>query len=313
MASENPYPSAPPPPYPATSESYQQQPPYNSQPYSAAPYSQPYSGGGQPYSASGYPGESYPYSQPPASERFGTQPYQSVPAEENSDFGSAGAFTEKSIRAGFIRKVYSILMCQLVVTVAFIAFFLYCDPVKEYAEDHVGLFIAAAVMSFVLIIALACCENLRRKYPHNIILLSLFTLCEGFLLGAAASTYDADAVLIAAGITTAVVLAITLFSFQTKYDFTMMGGMLFVALIILILFGFLTIFLHNKIVELVYASLGALIFSMYLVYDTQIMMGGGKQYALSPEEYIFAALNLYLDIINLFLFILRIVAAAKGD
>ena len=51
----------------------------------------------------------------------------------------------------------------------------------------------------------------------------------------------------------------------------------------------------------------------YLVYDTQIMMGGGKQYALSPEEYIFAALNLYLDIINLFLFILRIVAAAKGD
>ena len=49
------------------------------------------------------------------------------------------------------------------------------------------------------------------------------------------------------------------------------------------------------------------------MYDTQIMMGGGKQYALSPEEYVFAALNLYLDIINLFLFILRIVAAAKGD
>ena len=55
------------------------------------------------------------------------------------------------------------------------------------------------------------------------------------------------------------------------------------------------------------------VFFQYLVYDTQIMMGGGKQYALSPEEYVFAALNLYLDIINLFLFILRIVAAAKGD
>ena len=41
-------------------------------------------------------------------------------------------------------------------------------------------------------------------------------------------------------------------------------------------------------------------------------MGGGKQYALSPEEYIFAALNLYLDIINLFLFILRIIAAGEG-
>ncbi|CAB4009850.1 lifeguard 1-like [Paramuricea clavata] len=153
----------------------------------------------------------------------------------------------------------------------------------------------------------------RRKFPHNIILLGLFTLCEGFLLGAAASTYDADAVLIAAGITTAVVLAITLFSFQTKYDFTMMGGMLFVALIILILFGFLSIFFYSRILQLVYACLGALIFSMYLVYDTQIMMGGGKRYALSPEEYVFAALNLYLDIINLFIFILQIVSAAKGN
>lgn len=309
MASSG-YPSAPPPPYPPNNESYQgapgQQPPYP-QPYSAQPYpNEPYS---QPYSAQPY---SDPSSKHYPSEPFGSQPYH-YGNDDDNDFTTAGAFTEKSIRAGFIRKVYSILMCQLVVTVAFIAFFLYCKPVQEFAEDHVGLFIAAAVMSFVLIIALACCENLRRKYPHNIILLSLFTLCEAFLLGTAASTYDADAVLMAAGITTAVVLAITLFSFQTKYDFTMMGGLLFVALIILILFGFLSIFFYSRILELVYASLGALIFSLYLVYDTQIMMGGGKQYALTPEEYIFAALNLYLDIINLFLFILRIIAAAKGD
>lgn len=51
----------------------------------------------------------------------------------------------------------------------------------------------------------------------------------------------------------------------------------------------------------------------YLVYDTQIMMGGGKQYSISPEEYVFAALNLYLDIINLFLYILQLIAAARGD
>jgi len=45
----------------------------------------------------------------------------------------------------------------------------------------------------------------------------------------------------------------------------------------------------------------------YLVFDTQLMMGGKHQYSLSPEEYIFAALNLYLDIINLFLFILSLI------
>ncbi len=42
------------------------------------------------------------------------------------------------------------------------------------------------------------------------------------------------------------------------------------------------------------------------------MMGGKHKYAIDPEEYIFGALNLYLDIINLFLFILRIIGASRN-
>ena len=52
---------------------------------------------------------------------------------------------------------------------------------------------------------------------------------------------------------------------------------------------------------------GALIFSLYIIYDTQLMMGGKHKYALDPEEYVFASLNIYLDVINLFLYILMIV------
>ena len=61
-----------------------------------------------------------------------------------------------------------------------------------------------------------------------------------------------------------------------------------------------------------YGSIGALIFSLYIVYDTQLMMGGKHKYALSPEEYIFAALNIYLDVINLFRYILLIVGISGG-
>ena len=64
---------------------------------------------------------------------------------------------------------------------------------------------------------------------------------------------------------------------------------------------------------IVYGSIGALIFSLYIVYDTQLMMGGKHKYALDPEEYIFASLNLYLDIINLFMYILMIVGASSSD
>ncbi len=62
-----------------------------------------------------------------------------------------------------------------------------------------------------------------------------------------------------------------------------------------------------------YGSLGALVFSLYLVYDTQLMMGGKHKYALDPEEYIFAALNLYLDIVQLFMYILMIIGASRSD
>lgn len=63
------------------------------------------------------------------------------------------------------------------------------------------------------------------------------------------------------------------------------------------------------IVNLVYACLGALLFSAYLVYDTQLMMGGKHKYSISPEEYVFAALNLYLDIVQIFLYILQIIGS----
>jgi FtsH-binding integral membrane protein len=66
-----------------------------------------------------------------------------------------------------------------------------------------------------------------------------------------------------------------------------------------------------EMLHLVYCGIGVLIFSIYLIYDTQMMMGGNHKYSISPEEYIFAAIAIYLDIINIFLYILRIVGAAK--
>ena len=62
-----------------------------------------------------------------------------------------------------------------------------------------------------------------------------------------------------------------------------------------------------------YGCAGALVFSLYIIYDTQLMMGGKHKYALDPEEYIFAALNIYLDVINPFMYILMIVGGSSDD
>ncbi|KAL8575203.1 hypothetical protein ACOMHN_042324 [Nucella lapillus] len=239
---------------------------------------------------------------------YGTDPDVATVEE---GFFDANSFSDKNIRLGFIRKVYGILFVQILITGLMITLFLYVEPIQDYSKQNPWLFIVAMVATFAILIVLACCPNVRRNSPSNIILLIVFTIFEGFLLGTVSSHYENDEVLMAVGITAVVSLALTIFAFQTKWDFTMFGGFLFVFIIVLFCFGFLCLIIQSRILSLVYASLGALVFSAYLVFDTQLMMGGKHKYSLSPEEYIFAALNLYLDIVNLFLFILSIIGLVR--
>ncbi|XP_055917048.1 protein lifeguard 1 isoform X4 [Eupeodes corollae] len=219
------------------------------------------------------------------------------------------SFDDQSIRKGFIRKVYLILMGQLVVTFGFVALFVYHEPTKQWAYRNSWLFWVALAMLFITMICMACCEGVRRQTPTNFIFLGLFTLAESFLMGVTSGRYKSDGVMIAIGITAAVCLALSIFALQTKYDFTMCGGVLLVAMVIFLIFGIVAIFFPGKVMTMVYSSCGALLFSVYLIYDTQLMMGGDHKYSISPEEYIFAALNLYLDIINIFMYILAIVGS----
>jgi len=226
--------------------------------------------------------------------------------------GMSDSFSDKAVRLGFIRKVYAILCTQLAVTAGIVAIFR-IKSISDYSQENQWLFWVAFASSFSCLIVLSCCSEIRRKTPHNFIFLGLFTVAEGFLLGMVCATYDTDEVLMAVGMCAAVTLALTIFAFQTKIDFTAMGGVLLCILVIFCIFGFICIFLpKDRILYLVYASLGAVIFSMFIVFDTQMMVGGKHQYALSPEEYVFGALNLYLDIVNLFLYILQIIVLAKN-
>ncbi|XP_072947828.1 protein lifeguard 1-like isoform X2 [Epargyreus clarus] len=267
----------------------------------------------------GYPPGGYPAPQPGfqpgyAGVGYGEPAGYPGPASSLGEDGEVKGFdfNEQSIRRAFIRKVYAILMCQLLVTLGFIALFVLHEPTKRWVYANPALLWVALAVLLVTLFSMACCGNVRRQAPMNFIFLGLFTVAESFMLGVTSSMYDSKAVLMAVGITAAICLALTLFAMQTRFDFTVMGGALLCATVVLLLFGLIVIFIpKNTIVTLVYASLGALLFSIYLIYDTQLMMGGKHKYTISPEEYVFAALNLYLDIINIFMYILTIIGAAK--
>lgn len=110
-------------------------------------------------------------------------------------------------------------------------------------------------------------------------------------------------------ITVGVFVGLTLFTFQTKLDFSGLGPFLFAGLMGLITAGFVQIFMpFSKTLDLVFACIGVLIFSGYILYDTQQIMK-----RLSIEEHILGALSLYLDFLNLFIYVLRIVSRETDE
>ena len=250
-----------------------------------------------------------------------------------------GIDTEALIRHGFVRKVYGILSVQLLVTFAEVAAFALVTPLraamcrppftmnptaantKIFMDSHPdcngGLNATAMVLiygsmavSFVLLLCLVCCIKNARTYPTNMILLSSFTLAEGLMLGAFCAFFDAPSVMLATAMTAVVVGALTAFACFTSIDFTGMGMYLYIGLIVLMMMGFFAmLFPAGRTVQLLYSGAGCLLFSFYLVYDTQLILGGKhKKYQFGVDDYVFAALNLYLDIINLFIYILSILS-----
>merc|ERR1711988_408006 len=169
-------------------------------------------------------------------------------------------------------------------------------------------------VAFCALLSLVCCMENARKYPTNLIILGIFTVCESVFLAVVAVQYTAWSVCVAAGVTVVVVAGLTAFACKTSIDFTGMGMYLYASLWVLIIFSCITSFVFVTVgpsmartMQLAYAGAGCLIFSLYLVYETQMIMGGNhKKFQFTVDDYVFAALNIYLDIINLFIYILSI-------
>lgn len=79
---------------------------------------------------------------------------------------------------------------QLSVTVGFIVFFGYHEGAKEWARSHMEFFWLALILVLATIITISCCEGVRRKSPHNFIVLSLFTLGESYLVALSTLRFD---------------------------------------------------------------------------------------------------------------------------
>lgn len=280
--------------------------------------------GAGPYGQGGWAGQgsNQGYNQPgggyndPYNKNAPFNPYNQGGYRDNDDFnndnryhedeGLAGPKLYESSRIGFIRKVYSILSAQLILTAVMCGVVMGSEDVRMYLYQNPWIVLLSAIITIPIMYALGCYPAVARSVPINYVLLFTFTICESILVACICSQYDAKTVFIAAALTAAAVVGLTVYAFTTKSDFTMCGGLLFVLVLVLLVAGIISIFIHNRWLQLFISIFGVLVFAMYLVYDTQLIIGNKSQ-ALGVDDYIWAAMMLYIDIIQIFLHILRLV------
>lgn len=242
--------------------------------------------------------------------------------QHNNNNFYAAPFADKYVRAGFIRKTYALLLMQLAFTFGLTFLFVFYPPIRDYIRSPAGIWMFAAswAVGFGTLISLVCCcQAAIRQHPTNLIIMLIFTLAMGFMVATVAAFYNEQAVLIAVGTTFALTLGLTLFAIQTKIDFTLKSGLLFTASLSVLLFALLAIVMqwllgYSSILRIAVAVAIAGLFSAFLVYDTQLIVGGKHARGMSytPDDYVAASISLYLDVINIFLSVLSITGAAQG-
>uniref|UniRef100_A0A1B6GL09 Uncharacterized protein n=1 Tax=Cuerna arida TaxID=1464854 RepID=A0A1B6GL09_9HEMI len=226
------------------------------------------------------------------------------------------SFADSAIRSKFVRKVYLILSIQLGFTTIFNIPFLYMDDVQEFIYDYSWVVFVALSVFVVPYFMLVCCESTRRSFPTNMILLLIMTVGMAGVCGFVTGKLDTEVVFYAFLLTVVVTLSITILAIFCPFDFTSCTMVMCVVFIVLIVFAMIALVIiivtHSRIMNLIYAGICVILFSLFLIFDTQAIIGG-RRISLSPDEYILGAIQIYVDIIEIFLNFLELIGACTEN
>lgn len=196
----------------------------------------------------------------------------------------------------FVKTTYKFFAGSLLLaTLGAIFGFMFFETVVAYRWVF---FIAELVAFFGLMFS-------RGKPGVNLLMLFAFTTLSGVtlvpLLGFVIAKSGIWAVANALGMTTIIFGAMSLYAIKTKNDLANMGKMLFIALIVVVVCSLINIFLGSSMFQIIIAGTSAILFSLYVAYDTQNILKGLYD---SPID---AAISLYLDFLNIFVSILQLI------
>lgn len=164
---------------------------------------------------------------------------------------------------------------------------------------YIGSIIGGFIMLFV---------TLRlRNSAMGLLALFGFAGLEGLSLGPVINAYlhtpnGSTTVAEASGLTALAFLALSAYVHVTRRDFSALRGMLFVGLVIVVIASIVGLFVPSQAFQMAIAGVSAILFCGYILYDTSEIIHGGE------TNYILASMRLYLDILNLFMSLLRLLS-----
>ena len=223
-----------------------------------------------------------------------------------SPFMVENAMMLQSYVAKVMRRIYAKMFLGLIVT-ALVSLFVASTALIEAIFSSRIVFFGLIIAELGVVIALSAAIN-KMSSSTATLLFYLYAVLNGVTLSVIFFAYSMHAIALAFSVTAATFGVMSAYGYLTKADLSKMGAILFMGLIGVIIASLVNLFLASSTLDWVISIAGVVIFTGLTAWDTQRFkeMAAMTDPSMSGKVATMGALTLYLDFINLFLYLLRI-------
>lgn len=208
-------------------------------------------------------------------------------------------------RATLVRRTYGLVLVSVLFTIAGTALGLSQPTLLGFAIQH------PFIMLLITFAPLLMATRVRTQFPANVGFVLLFTLVEGVAIAPFIAFYgrqNPDLIWQAGTLTLTTFGVLTAYAWLSKRDFSAWGSFFVVGLWVLIGTSLLNLFFQSSLASLWIAGATVLVFSGLLIFDTWRLRN-----VYGPDDYVMAAVQIYLDLINMFLAIVQLLGGGRRN
>jgi len=214
----------------------------------------------------------------------------------------------------YFTKVYNWMAVALLLTGLVAYFTSESEMMLQAIFGNKILFFGLIIGELALVGYISARINKLSSYNATLMFLA-YTILNGLTMAVIFMAYTSESISSTFIITAGTFGVMSLYGYYTKSDLTKLGNLAFMALIGIIIASVVNMFMNSEMMTWIISYIGVAIFIALTAYDTQklkvIAMNGFENEEGMEKSAILGALTLYLDFINLFLFLLRILGDRK--